>query len=204
MSNTAELAGTIKVVGMDPSLSNWGLAYATLDLDSLEFTVDSLELVCTEPEKDKKVRKMVRKNCEDLDRVKILQKAAVRACEDAFIAFVEVPVGSQSSRAMTSYGVCLGVLAGLPIPLIVVTPDEVKIAGAGVKTATKEEMIEFAMREHPGANWLMKKRGGKLVPLAKNEHLADAVAAIKAGIDTDQFQQLVSILRGRFSALLNG
>jgi Holliday junction resolvasome RuvABC endonuclease subunit len=185
----------LNIVGFDPSLSNWGIAKAVLDLDTMTFEILDLSLICTEVEKDKKTRKQVRQNSQDLDRAQLLVKGMKAACEGSWLAIAEVPVGSQSARAMASYGVCIGVLASCPVPLIQVTPNEVKLAGAGIKTATKEEMIEWAMTKYPKANWLTHKRGGVLVPTGKNEHLADAVAAIQAGLDTDQFRQLISFMK---------
>jgi Holliday junction resolvasome RuvABC endonuclease subunit len=187
---------TVKVVGMDPSLNNWGFAHADLDLDTLEFKITGLKLVSTEP--DKAARKVIRKNCQDLARARILYGGLQLACTGAAIAFVEVPVGSQSARAMASYGICVGVLASCGIPMIEVTPTEVKLGGFGKKTATKEEMIEWATTRFPAAPWLLHR--GAIT--GKNEHLADAVAAIQAGVNTDEFRRLVSVLRGsRFGVI---
>jgi Holliday junction resolvasome RuvABC endonuclease subunit len=211
----------LNIVGFDPSLSNWGIAKAVLDLDTMTFEILDLSLICTEVEKDKKTRKQVRQNSQDLDRAQLLVKGMKAACEGSWLAIAEVPVGSQSARAMASYGVCIGVLASCPVPLIQVTPNEVKLAGAGVKTATKEEMIEWAMTKYPNANWMRHKHSAKgkphktspgvMVgafnkgdPINDNEHLADAVAAIQAGIDTDQFRQLISFMKATpvFSSLV--
>jgi hypothetical protein len=52
-------------------------------------------------------------------------------------------------------------------------------------------MIEWAVAKHPDAPWL--RRGGKLI--AKNEHLADAVASIYAGLKTAQFASVLQMLR---------
>lgn len=183
---------TIKILGIDPALNNLGLARATLNIETLDIHIDSLTLVRTDGEN----AKTVRKNSDDLRRAKVLYDGMVEACKGASFAIAEVPVGSQSARAMASYGMCVGVLAACPIPLIQVTPSEVKLAAVGYKTATKDEMIEWAMNKHPYANWLMRKSKGQLVPINDNEHLADAVAAIEAGIKTEQFRSAISILRG--------
>lgn len=188
----------MKIVGMDPSLSNFGVAYATLDIDNLTFTVDRLEVVQTTPEKDKKVRKVVRKNSEDLERAKLLYRGCNEAVQNAWMAFVEVPVGSQSARAMASYGVCIGVLAHVAetLPMIQVTPGQVKKAGAGVTTATKEEMIEAMMAKYPDAPWPMQTVKGVTSPIAsKCEHLADAIAAIEAGLQSDEFRQTLALFK---------
>lgn len=182
---------SIKVVGLDPSLRNFGISIAEVDVETLEVTVKEVRLVETEGE----AGKTVRKNSDDLRRARMSYEGMVDACKGASFAIAEVPVGSQSARAMLSCGLCIGVLAGCPIPLIEVTPSEVKLAAVGYKTATKDEMIEWAMKKHPEANWLMRKSKGALVPIASNEHLADATAAIYAGIKTQQFQQAVSMYR---------
>ena len=177
----------IKVLGIDPSMSNWGLAFATVDSDTMAIELERLQLVSTKPE-DKKVRKAVRQNSMDLRRAQELVGAQLIAQQGRAIAIAEVPVGSQSARAMASYGICIGILASLRIPLIEVTPNEVKLAGAGVKNATKDEMIQWAMKEFPNANWLTRRLHGEVVPTDANEHLADAVGAIKAGVQTQQFR----------------
>lgn len=192
------MSNFMKIVGFDPSLSNFGIAKATLNLDTLTFTVDDLSVVQTDPEKDKKVRKVVRKNSEDLERAKLLHKGAMDATEGRFIAFVEVPVGSQSSRAMASYGVCIGVLAavGQAMPMVQVTPTEVKMAGCGVKTATKDEMIEAMIAKYPTAPWPVKVVKGVSTPIAsKCEHMADAICAIEAGLKTEEFRQMLAVMK---------
>lgn len=182
----------IRVVGMDPSLQSWGIAKALLDVDTLKYEITELKLVETTNE----AGKVVRKNSDDIRRARMLYSGMLDACREARLAFVEVPVGSQSARAMASYGMCCGVLASCPIPIIEVKPDEVKLAGAGFKTASKEEMIHWATSKFPTAPWLTVKRKGVLQMVSKNEHLADAIAAIEAGIVTNQFRQAVSMMRG--------
>ncbi len=177
----------VKVVGLDPSLNNWGIAHATLDIDSLEIEISHFQLVQT----DSQNGKTTRKNSDDIRRAAALYGGMMLGCTGATVAFCEVPVGSQSARAMASYGICVGVLGACPIPLIEVTPFEVKLAAVGHRQAAKEEMIEWGVAKHPNAPWL--RDGGKLV--LKNEHLADATAAIYAGIKTAQFMTVLQMLR---------
>lgn len=192
------MSNKINIVGFDPSLRNWGVAKAVLDLDTMKFEVTDLEVIQTDAEQDKKVRKVVRKNSEDLERAKVLQKGCMEAIQDRWLAFVEVPVGSQSSRAMASYGVCIGVLSCIAnaMPVVQVTPTEVKMAGCGIKTATKEEMIEAMMAKYPNAPWPSKMVKGVKTPiLSKCEHMADAVATIEAGINTDEFRATIAMFK---------
>ena len=190
---------TIKVVGHDPSLLNWGLAIGTYHLDTGHIHIERLGL--TNPVLP--TGKQVRQNSRDLESSLQLYKGAVAASEGAHAVFVEVPVGSQSARAMASYGMCVGVLGALRgngIPFFEVTPTEVKMAGHGSKTATKMEMINWAMTRHPEANWPTYKQHGQTnVSLIKAEHMADAVAAIHAGIACNTFKQVLPMLAARTS-----
>lgn len=184
----------ISVVGIDPSLRNFGLSKAIIHLDTLKIQV--LDLKLSVPDGlEKSAKKVVRKNSDDLRRARIQQRAMVEFCQGSQLAFVEVPVGSQSARAMASYGICVGVLASCPISMIEVTPTEVKLAATGSKVASKMQMIEWAIETHPDAPWLTRKQKGEIVPVQANEHLADSVAAIHAGIMTEQFSQLISLLK---------
>lgn len=177
----------MKILGIDPSLSNCGFATGTLDIETLDFKVDNLNLVKTEASKSKTTRK----NSDDLERCRLLAAGLREAEKGAEIAFVEMPVGSQSARAMMSYGVCMQLVGMLNIPVIQVTPNEVKTAATGDKLATKREMIEWASFKFPDLNWL--KKGGRLIDA--NEHLADAIGAINAGVHNEEFLALISMLR---------
>jgi hypothetical protein len=176
---------------MDPSMTSWGIAKGTL-LDNL-IQVNHVQVV----NPVLPTGKQVRQNSKDLVAATQLFKAAYEACRDADAVFVEVPVGSQSARAMASYAMCVGVLGAmrsLGIKFFEVTPTEVKLAGPGIKDATKAQMIQWAMAAHPQANWPM--HNGK-VSATKAEHCADAASAIHAGVQLDTFNQLLSLLKSR-------
>jgi Holliday junction resolvasome RuvABC endonuclease subunit len=176
----------MKIVGVDPSLSNFGFAIGSYDLKSDSLAVSEIKLVRTAPGKVKGVRK----NSDDLQRARAIFDEFEDIFHGASMAFVEIPVGSQSARAMASYGICVGLLASIDVPLIQVTPFEVKLAATGNKNATKDEMIQYAASEYPNLPWAI--HAGKLA--AKNEHCADACAAIKAGVATEQFRAVTAIL----------
>lgn len=181
----------IKLVGLDPSLRNFGVVKATYSIDHGTFVIDDMYLSKSEGDAGKSVRK----NSDDLRRARFSFEAMRDACQDAQIVIAEVPVGSQSARAMASYGICIGVLAACPRTLIEVTPSEVKRVMTGYTTATKEEMIEAAMRKYPEAKWLTRKLHGKTVPRADNEHLADAIGALEAGVQTQQFKGIIAAFK---------
>ncbi len=185
----------IKVCGQDPSLRNWGVSVGTYDTETKKLTINTVGVVNPALSKGKQVRQ----NSLDLESAKQLCDGAMDAAKGAHAIFVEVPVGSQSARAMASYGVCVGVLGSMRaigIPLFEVTPSEVKLAGPGKTTASKLDMIEWAMNQHPEANWPTYLEKGKLlVNASKAEHQADATAAIYAGIASNTFQQLLPMFR---------
>ena len=178
----------ILVAGVDPSLNNFGLSKATVDIETKSVVLHALELVTTES--DTANKKVVRKNSDDLERARKLHKGLLTFIKDVDLVVVEIPVGSQSARAMASYGICIGVLAAIDKPFIQVTPTEVKLVSVGSKTASKAQMIEWATKLYPNADWLTQKRNGTLQYISKNEHLADSVAAIHAGLFTDQMKYL--------------
>jgi Holliday junction resolvasome RuvABC endonuclease subunit len=180
----------IPVCGMDPSLRNWGIAEAMLDLETGYLDTPLLTLIQTvDP-----VGKQVRQNSKDLSLAEQICAIALPIARSAKVLFVEVPHGSQSARAMVSYGVCCGVLGcfrAMGIPIIQVAPADVKSSFTGNKQATKEEMIAQAVLEYPLANF--PRQRGKLV--AKAEHVADAIAAIHAGVLTPEFSNIMRIYK---------
>jgi Holliday junction resolvasome RuvABC endonuclease subunit len=179
----------VNVLGLDPSMSNFGMAIGFINVSTNTLTMDRLSLQKTVPAKVKSVRK----NSDDLYRAKQLYLAMTAELATVDLVMVEIPVGSQSARAMASYGVCIGVLAAVNKPMIQVTPTEVKMATAGTKTASKANMIKWATNEYPYLNWLTKKQKGVVSYTGDNEHLADAIGAIHAGMRTSQYKDLIEM-----------
>lgn len=180
----------IPVLGMDPSLTNWGLAAANLDLQTGHLETPLVSLVSPKKMKGKQVRN----NSNDLYRSVQLAEQAFFAARKAKAVFVEIPVGSQSARAMASYGICVGILAALRaegVGFIEVTPAAVKEAFTGDKHASKTKMIQQALTLYPEVNFPF--RGGK--PQNNCEHMADAIGAIHAGVQTSEFQTLMQIYK---------
>lgn len=180
----------IKVCGFDPSLTHWGIAQGQLDLTT--GFLEDLQLKLIEPDRIKS--KQVRQNSMDLHEAEQLADAALKAARTAKAVFVEVPVGSQSARAMASYGVCVGILGALRaegVSLIEVNPTEVKLGFTGSKNATKREMIDQAVAHYPDAAF--PRKSGRVID--KAEHLADAIAVIHAGVNTPLFQNVLRLLQ---------
>ena len=178
---------------MDPSLTNWGLAFAQYRFDTDKLSLKHLALIQTQ----KSQLKQQRVNYDDLQRARHLARHAFTAVKKADIVFVELPIGSQSARAMTSYGVAMGILGSLQAQehiIIGVLPSEIKLATIGCKKAPKQAIIERAIKKWPDLNWPRQtvKKTSRIVT-SKCEHMADAIGAIEAGILTLDFQQLIAL-----------
>lgn len=193
----------IRIAGFDPSFRNWGMSFGWLYLDELEYTIDTFKLVQTKKNPDKKVKK----NKCDMESAYQLQKGVLEAIEEQKVAmiFAEVPTGSQSYRSGFSLGVVLGTMAALrvrSIPVVDLQQNQLKMAAVGKTTATKDEMIAWARGEFPDAPWLVYPRNGGTFKKGdyddgKNEHLADSVAAIEAGLGDPEFLSILGILRAQ-------
>lgn len=174
----------VPVLGMDPSLANWGIAYGLLDLVSGELVVEHIDVFST----SKSTTKTVRTNSDDVNRSFTIASSIVPWFKKAQYIFAEVPLGSQSAAAMKSYGICCGVLGSLQAAywktIIQVDPLACKQALSGTKKATKQQMIGAAVKAHPEVIWPSHR--GKIKGVA--EHMADAIASIYAGVNTPEFQ----------------
>lgn len=183
----------IPIVSFDPSLSNFGICLANVNVETLAFTVEDLILVASTPDKTKQTVR----TSDQLARAKASCAAMVKACEGRAFAITEIPFwhAAQFGSAIHNAGLVTGILAAVPIPLIEVLPRAVKLASVGSPQASKEEMIEWGVSTYPNAPWLLTKRGGQMVPTQKNEHLADAIAAGLAGLKDPQFLAALGMYR---------
>lgn len=191
---------SLRIVGFDPSMTAWGIAEAELDMETGYLTTPRLTVL----EPIKLTNKQVRQNSTDLYVAEQLATAAFQAARDAKLVFAEVPVGSQSARAMCAYGVCVGILGALRsegVQVIEVTALEVKLALSGRKNATKEQMIAAAVGLYPDANFPRYTQNGKNFKKGdiadKAEHAADAIGAIHAGVQTPLFQNFQRLYGAR-------
>lgn len=179
----------IIVAGLDGSKRNFGVAKIALDTDTLEMEIVDLHLIKTQKDPSKQVRK----SSDNLRSAQEIASQLPGLLEDCASAFIEVPSGGQSYDAVLGFGIVIGIYASLPIPTVEVSPGETKLATVGTRTASKQEMIEWATEKFPDAPWRRTKRGGVMVPTLDNEHLADAVAIVHAGIRTPSFRQTLAI-----------
>lgn len=181
----------IKIAGLDGSLRNFGVAVMTLDTENLALTVENLALMKTEKSKVKSVRS----SSDNLARAQSITEGIKVAVKDCAMCFAEVPSGGQSYDAVLGFGIVIGIYSFMPLPVSEVSPAEAKKAAVGTRSASKQEMIDWAFALYPNAPWRLTKRKGAMVPTLDNEHLADAVAVVHAGIKTPAFLQTLAMLR---------
>ena len=181
----------IKVLSLDPSQRNLGMAKVLIDPVTLSISVEDLKLITTE----KGTTKQVRKNSDDLSRARHEWTEMAPWLAWADMVASEIPTGSQNASAMFSNGVCVGLLAAIEKPLIQVQPTETKMASVGRKTATKDEVVLWATTLYPDAPWIRDrgKPNGRIV--AANEHLGDALGVAHAAIKTAEFRSAISMLQ---------
>ncbi|UNA00802.1 crossover junction endodeoxyribonuclease [Edwardsiella phage vB_EpM_ZHS] len=197
----------VKGLSIDVGFANMGFAFVEVDLEReglKSISCQGLELAQTA----KADGKAVRVSSDRLRRAQELHEALHKAISKsgARVAFAEIPGGNtQSATAAYSLGIAVGILASCSVPIIEVSPMEVKAAVAGRKVqkgASKAEIIAWAANNWPEAPWIRaahaasskgkRLEAGRLVN--DNEHLADAMATVSAGIQTPAFKQLLSIL----------
>jgi Holliday junction resolvasome RuvABC endonuclease subunit len=169
-------------IAIDPSLSNTCLTAFEFGGDlGVDLTVIDSVTISTQKNQNKKVRA----SSDLIERCVDLYKGSKQFIEryNPQIIFAETPSGSQSASGMKNYGVSCFLLASLSQRCIEVTPQEVKMASVGKKNASKKDMIEWAYEQHPEAPWIIRND----FPLMKQEHLADSIAVIHAGLRTKEF-----------------
>lgn len=185
------MSSVIKIAGIDPALANFGMVRGLFDIETGALRIESSRLVQTVKDGSKQIRK----GSDDLRRCREIVEAMQGFLSGVVLGCAEVPSGgAKSADALKSLSMATALLGACPVQLIEVNPAEVKLATVGKKTAAKEDMIEWAIDMHPEVEWFTYKRAGKTLYSDKNEHIADAVCAIYAGIQTQQFKNLVATL----------
>ena len=172
----------IDILGLDPSLRNWGIALAKYNTQTNKLIILEGRVLQFKPNKKQK------QNIQDLSTAEYLYKELMPAFRYVDIISAELPHGSQSSRAMVSYALCIGVLGYLKHTnpnVIPITPKQVKDL-VGSPTASKEDVINWVKDKHPEIlTWLPQSN-------AKSEHICDAIVSIHVMLNTQQFKDYIN------------
>lgn len=194
----------IKVLGIDPSLASTGWAVAQVDTNTRKIeSILAMGTIVTEKTKSKQVRK----SSDDMQRARTIFKtlSGVIAEHGIKIATSEIPGGAQSASAARAFGIVVGLMASLPVPVIEVNPTEVKLAATNTKFADKEDMVRWAVGLTTSTQSPVEWNTGKAANdwniqiedryVTKTmEHQADAIGALNAAVKSTQFEQLAGML----------
>lgn len=166
----------MKYLGFDPSLCNWGWVLADYSSEQVLTILDMGTIRIPKPESKGRANRAFQERVGELYRqVSKLPYTWVDGI------FAEAPTGSQSASSRDSYAACNTILAVVEytkgIPVYTVKPKEVKAVSSNPK-ATKRDMVDWATFRYPHELW--KVRGNDYC--LNNEHQADALAAIVAGL----------------------
>ena len=162
------------LIGIDAGFVSTGLS--SFEVGEGKFKFKGCMTISTS-KSDKK--KQVRVADDDADRIKVITLGIKDFIEtyandgDIMVA-VELPTGgSQGSRANRLMGIVTGavvaILTMLDIPVEYITPNDVKIAVTGKKTATKDEIMDRIRLVLAQYKSLLPKTKGEF------EHIADSI-----------------------------
>ena len=168
----------IHFLTLDPSLRNMGLATGVIHTQSDIINIHHTDVIKTKPNPQDK------QNIQDMTTAYELFTGLKPLVEQADIIFVELPNGSQSSRAMVSYAVCVALIGALHYynkNIIPITPQQVKkfiTQQTQVTNPQKQDVINWVQSQYPTL---------KLTIKSKAEHIADAITAMHVGLTTPQY-----------------
>ena len=170
----------LKVVGLDPSLRNFGVVKCLVHPNDHIDIIDMCVIHSV-------VEKHQYNNIADLKSITPMITPLWEAVEDADLIFAELPVGSQSARAMVSYAVCVTLVALLISQgkSVIITRQSQRNKLVGIKQVTKKDMIDWFNTRFP-SNPLFKK-----LKAAEREHVADAAASVVIGIQMLEYVEFL-------------
>lgn len=213
----------ISIIGVDPSTSHFGMVYGWYEVNSQEFI--PLHYTVLEPpdglydEFPPKGKNSQRKSIVEFEQICALSQLI----KDFFIhhrpqvVISEVPSGAKGMFATGKLHAAMGMVCGcFTFPssvqnwkIIGVTPQEVKSAATeGLDNyASKFQMMKWAFQNYPCVDWKHAQKEfekiGKIEAYLVNreaedfnEHMADALAAVKAGVNTRAFKAWLKAVKG--------
>lgn len=213
----------ISIIGVDPSTSHFGMVYGWYEINSQEFI--PLHYTVLEPPDglyDEFPPKG--KNSQRTTIVEFEKNCALsQLIKDFFIrhkpqvVITEVPSGAKGMYATSKLYAAIGMVCGcFTFPsstqdwkIIGVTPQEVKSAATdGLDNyASKFQVMKWAFQNYPCVEWVHAPKDFEEVGKVDaylvcreaedfNEHMADALAAVKAGVNTRAFKAWLKAVKG--------
>lgn len=182
----------MRVVGVDGGLAHMGIADLDLVRAGSSIRMEYLEgeVVETKPESKKRG---VRKGDDNMRRARIVAGALlrhVRRGPAGLIVYEAQSFGMKGQvaarQAGTAFGIIAAVASALDVPMLCVTPGDIKRAVCPeITKATKEDVIGAVERLWPNVRWPAKE--------ANWEHLADAIAAAWAAREDELVNAMLRV-----------
>lgn len=193
----------ITMMGLDPGLGSTGYAVASIDLTTRQISkVISVGLV----ETDRQKLKQVRQTSDNLRRARHQVDTLKAIIDEHGVSMIamEMCAAAQHIYPTFSSGVMIGVAASLGREIIEVLPHEVKVAATGDKGATKARIVAWAvgLTGKRKVGWPTSSRANSFGVRLRDayvsksaEHPADALGAIQASLNTEQFKIAARLLQ---------
>lgn len=173
----------LKVLGLDPSLRNWGWVKGIYDTETQSLSFYDCGVILTKPDKSK-----LKQSIKDKQTATTLYSGLIQLIQDTDIVCVELPHGSQSSRAMVSYAVCVAIIGCLQHSfknIVEVTALDVKRIVGDIDTS-KIQIISWVKDKHPELI---------LPQTSKDEHICDAVVSVYASLNQLKFESIINEIK---------
>jgi len=181
------MTNDILLLGLDPGFANYGWCFAML-LPQDRPTVDYMGVLTT-----KKDQRKVLESHDMLKRQRVLVDGLERLFQHGpsvvcIESFSPPRHSGSASKVAMAYNTAI-VMAHLnDVPVVLSSPQEIKMAVAGKRTASKSKMAAELTGAFPECRPLLED-----VADSKQEHPLDALGAIVAALDSD----VIKALRGR-------
>lgn len=173
----------VNILGLDPSLRNWGWVKGIYDTDTQSLYFYDCGVILTKPDTSK-----IKQSLKDKNTATTLYSSLLGLIQETDIICAELPHGSQSSRAMVSYAVCVAIIGCIQHSfknIVEVSALDVKKI-VGNRDTSKQEIISWVRDKHPEL---------KLPKTSKDEHICDAVVAIYASLNQPKFESIINEIK---------
>lgn len=184
------------VLGIDPGFASTGYAFMAITQDPGRLVPVSFGVIQTKPSAKKhkllasddqvrRAREIVRHLANGM---KVHQPVAICAESMSYPRFnSQIMVKAAAQLAMCwGFVACIAELADLPV--LQVSPQELKLKVCGSRTASKEDVAEAIKKRVPGA-----RRELARIAEGKQEHPIDAMAACIACMDSEMGRMLRTV-----------
>jgi crossover junction endodeoxyribonuclease RuvC len=174
-------------LGIDPGFASLG--YALVDVSVSEVVVGSLGVITTEKSNKKQ---NVLASSDNLRRARELARLLQPLVQEAGVICVEAMSFPRNASAAAKVAMSWGVLACLSelsdVPIVQVSPKELKQAVCGDATASKEKVAEALDRRF--ARSFGAELVGRGVAKSLHEHAYDALGTVVASLSSEVLRAL--------------